>query len=304
MYRTRIQVGCTDAVTARYDGKDINVAVLDTGICRHPDFQGRIAAFIDFVNYEKAVYDDSGHGTHVAGCLAGDGAMSEGKYRGIAPRCRLYVVKVLNQNGDGQLERMLQGIDWVIREKDKEALSVLNISVGIGSLQDERLKERLLQKIEEAWDCGLIVVVAAGNNGPRPMSLSPMGACRKVITVGCNEAGYFGPREDLCEHYSGRGPSPYALKKPDLVAPGTDIISCNAAIAKLRGKIVNAYRKKSGTSMATPIVAGAAVLARQRFPSLSNEQIKQRMIYTATDLREPWTKQGWGMVHVERLLQS
>ena len=136
------------------------------------------------------------------------------------------------------------------------------------------------------------------------MSISPIGASKKIITVGCHDGGYFGERESLCEKYSGRGPSEYAIKKPDIVAPGTDIISCCHRCRKFYYGYKDAYIKKSGTSMATPMVAGAAALLLQIYPMLTNEMVKSRLIYTATDLKEPWSKQGWGMIHVNKLLKG
>ena len=161
----------------------------------------------------------------------------------------------------------------------------------------------LLEKVDEAWDSGLVVVCAAGNLGPAPMSISPLGTSKKVITVGCHEGGYFPGKRSLCEDYSGRGPTPYAVKKPDVVAPGTDIISCSSTCRSTFRGYKNAYIKKSGTSMATPIVSGAAALLLQRYPQLTNEQVKRKINYSATDMNEPWTKQGWGMVNIPRLIK-
>lgn len=308
MFRVRQQIGCTDEIVASCrekdftDDKAVRVAVLDTGIGTHPDFEGRIDAFHDFLHGVKNAYDDSGHGTHVAGCIAGSGKASGGVYQGICPYSHLIVGKVLDKNGDGNMEDMQRGIEWVLEKKDRYRIRVLNISIGIGKIENEDRMQKLLRAVDEAWDSGIIVVCAAGNMGPEAMTISPLGSGKKVITVGCHEGGFFPGRQSLCENYSGRGPSPYAVKKPDVVAPGTDIISCNVAFKSgLRG-YRNAYIKKSGTSMATPIVAGAAALLLQKYPELSNEQVKRKINYSATDLQEPWTKQGWGMVNVKKML--
>lgn len=210
--------------------------------------------------------------------------------------------KVLGANGDGQISDMIQGIEWVIRQQNYYHIKVLNISVGLNEVEDITAKTKLLGVLEEAWNRGIAVVVAAGNRGPAPMSLSPLGACRKIITVGCHEGGYFGNRENICEAYSGRGPSEFEWKKPDLVAPGTDITSCSYRCKKIVKGYKNAYLMKSGTSMATPIIAGAAALLLQRNPNITNDELKRMMIYTATDMHEPWAKQGWGMINLSRLL--
>lgn len=304
MFRVKKQIGCPAAGTESYTGKGVVAAILDTGISIHPDLQGRIIGFRDFTSNRTGVYDDCGHGTHVAGILAGNGKASGGKYSGVAPECRLVVGKVLNFNGDGKLMDMLAGMDWIYEVHRKYGIRILNISIGLNDFGDEASGRLLIQSVEKLWNAGVVVVVAAGNKGPGPMSISPVGRSAKVITVGCHDGGYFGDREDICENYSGRGPTEYAIKKPDIVAPGTDIISCNAKCKRQYAGYKNAYTAKSGTSMATPIIAGAAALFLEKNPRASNEQVKRRLVYTATDLHEPWTKQGWGMVNVDGLLDG
>lgn len=159
-----------------------------------------------------------------------------------------------------------------------------------------------MKKIEEAWDEGLFIVCAAGNLGPGKGSISPLGASCKVVTVGCHDGEYFKDYENRCETYSGRGPTKTAIKKPDLVAPGTEIISCNAYLYKKNKHYQNGYIAKSGTSMATAMVSGAAALLMQINPYMSREQIKKKLFYTALDLGEPWIKQGWGMLNIGRAL--
>ncbi len=298
MLRVRKQVYCGD----RYTGKDITVAVLDTGISRHPDFGSRILGFTDFVNGRVGLYDDDTHGTHVTGILAGDGSLSGGKYRGIAPQCSLVIGKVLNSNGDGTIEHMLKGIEWILRKKRIWNIRILNISIGLGLDLRSSQRERLLSCVEEAWVQGLVVVAAAGNAGPMPGTMSPIGNSKKIITVGCHEGGYFGERNTLCEHYSGREAEGSELRKPDIVAPGTDIVSCNGHARRTLYGWQNGYAVKSGTSMSTPIVSGAAALCLEKSPDALNSEVKRRMIYTATDLKEPWFKQGWGMLNIERML--
>ncbi|MDE7428382.1 MAG: S8 family serine peptidase, partial [Lachnospiraceae bacterium] len=206
----------------------VTVAVLDTGIKAHPDFDDRIIAFGDFVHGRQTLYDDSGHGTHVAGCIGGSGKLSGGRFSGIAPTCRLCVGKVLDEKGEGSIETMYEGLLWVLENRIRYQIRVLNISVGIGeSGTKERMKE-LTDLLESGCDQGVVVVCAAGNNGPAEGTLSPLGESSSVITVGCNEDGFFGARKDLCENYSGRGGDDLPYRKPDLVAPGTDVVSCNA----------------------------------------------------------------------------
>lgn len=284
--------------------RGVTVAVLDTGIARHPDLLGKLVCFRDFVGYRNLMYDDNGHGTHVCGIICGNGSLSEGRYKGIAPDVRLVVGKVLDEKGDGSTESMLEGLKWVVSIREQYHIRVLNISVGIGTLDEAEKEKALQEQIEAVWDSGIVVVCAAGNKGPANGSISAVGGSSKVITVGCHDGEFCRDNLRRCETYSGRGVLHSPIRKPDIVAPGTDIMSCNMQYQKIHGKIRNAYVTKSGTSMATPIVAGAAALALQKFPEMTNEELKQKLTLTATDLREPWNKQGWGMVHVKRLLKS
>lgn len=303
MLRVRKQIGCSDELIRSCGTEGITVAMLDTGVGFHPDFGHRIMAFKDFVNQKERQYDDNGHGTHVAGCMCGSGLLSGGRYMGIAPYSRLVVGKVLDYKGDGMIENMAEGIEWVLGLQKGYDIRILNISIGMGEHMDKNRMEQLLNLIDTAWEKGMVVVCAAGNTGPKPMSISPIGARKRVITVGCHEGGYFGQQKQLCENYSGRGPSPYAMKKPDIVAPGTDIVSCNVKIERKGRFYRNAYVAKSGTSMSTPIVSGGAALLLQKYPFYTNEQVKQKLQHTARDLKEPWNKQGWGMIQIDRLLK-
>ena len=300
--RVRKQVKCKDDIQRNIATEEIAVAILDTGIGRHPDFGKRILTFVDFVNGRQASYDDSGHGTHVAGCVGGNGYASHGLYKGIAPACRLCVGKVLDQNGEGCVESMHRGLEWVLKNYARYQIRVLNVSLGIGSNGEMEHMEGLVELLDAAWEEGIVVVCAAGNNGPREGTISPLGCSRRVITVGCHEGGYFGARRDLCENYSGRGARSMLYRKPDVVAPGTDILSCNV---RWKGNdrigYRNAYTRKSGTSMATPVVSGAAALLLQKYPYMNNDQVTRKMIYSAYDMGDSWNKQGWGMLDIEKM---
>lgn len=302
MYRVKKQIGLTkelQTAACSTGGKQlpVGVAVLDTGISPHPDFEDRIFAFHDFVNHRQGMYDDGGHGTHVAGCIGGCGRLSRGVYCGMHPRCRLIAGKVLDGKGEGKISHMLEALDWILCYHQEWNIRIVNISIGLGTPAGSAKTQELLQRMEEVWSRGLILVCAAGNAGPEPMTISLLGAGKNVITVGCNEGGYFGNACNLCENHSGRGPTIYAMKKPDVVAPGTRIISCNSNFRRMP------YVARSGTSMATPVVAGGLALLLQKEPSLTNEEAKQKLLHTAKDLGEPWNKQGWGMIQMENLLK-
>ncbi|MGN1147375.1 MAG: S8 family peptidase [Lachnospiraceae bacterium] len=302
MYRVREQIGCGDIVQAG-GGRKVAVAILDTGVARHPDLVDRILGFRDFINGKDAPYDDSGHGTHVCGIACGSGLLSDGRYRGIAPKAGLVVGKILDEKGDGSVEAMLEAIGWVIQKKEEWGIRILNVSVGVGQLMSGEKEEILKNKLESAWQKGLLVVCAAGNNGPSCDSLSSIGKSPFLITVGCHDGEYFKEKENRCAAYSARGTMFGSLKKPDIVAPGTEIIACNGRFRRIRGTYANAYIAKSGTSMATPIVSGALALLLQKHPEYDNETAKRKLLYSADDLGEPWYQQGWGMINVARMME-
>lgn len=280
----------------------VTIAVLDTGVSRHPDLQGCVVCFRDFVGHKDLMYDNNGHGTHVCGILCGSGMLSDGRYAGMAPGAKLVVGKVLDERGDGSTEAMLEGLDWILSVKNRYNIRILNISVGIGELENWEKEQILKKKIEQVWDSGILVVCAAGNKGPGNGTISSVGNSYKVVTVGCHDGSYGRDNPGRCETYSGRGDLASEVRKPDLVAPGTEIISCNAHFRRINGTFKNAYTTKSGTSMATPIVSGAAALLLRKYPDMTNEECKQKLQLTADDLGIPWNRQGWGMINVSRLL--
>ena len=130
MWRVKEQIACTENIQRKYKGKNISVAILDTGIFLHPDLSGRIVAFHDFVHQKQEPYDDCGHGTHVAGCLAGDGYLSDGRLSGIAPASHLIVGKILDQNGSGNIDTMISAIQWILDHQKEYNIKILNISIG------------------------------------------------------------------------------------------------------------------------------------------------------------------------------
>ena len=303
VWRVKEQIACTEKVQRKYSGKNISVAVLDTGIFLHPDLSGRILEFRDFVHHQKDPYDDSGHGTHVAGCLAGDGYLSDGRFCGVAPACNLIIGKVLDKKGMGSIDTMLSAIHWVMQNRELHNIRVLNISIGFEDKVSEYKIKKLVDVLEEVWSQGMLVVVAAGNKGPKSQTISPLGMSKHILTVGCHDLDYHKEGITLCESYSGRGPSIFSLKKPDIVAPGTNIISICNQCRRVGKSFVDIYESKSGTSFATPLVSGAAALLLEKKATLSPDETKVRLCFTATDLKEPWNKQGWGMLNVSRALE-
>ncbi len=317
MNRVSDIIECGWAHEKGYFGKGVGVAVVDTGIALHKDFVeggNRVIAFADFISHRKEPYDDNGHGTHVAGIIGGNGFSSKGKYKGIAPECNFIGVKVLDKRGDGNISDVLAGLQWIINNKSRYNIRVVNISVGTAAKESLDENSLLVQGVNAVWDSGIVVVVAAGNNGPGPMSISTPGISRKVITVGSSDDNVavevYGSGRS--KDYSGRGPTPFCIKKPDIVAPGSNIISCNISRYPPRSKNEEAryldvpmmYTIKSGTSMATPVVAGAIALLLGARPELTNREVKLRLRSSATNLGQHWEKQGWGLLNVRKLLEQ
>jgi len=309
MERVRKQIGLTEAEAALQKGKSYSsprvvVAVLDTGAAPHPDIRENIIYFKDFVGSSTTMYDDNSHGTHICGILCGNGKLSDGKYRGISAECDLVVCKVLNHKGDGTAKTMVKALEFLQRYRRQLDIRIVNISVGIGDLKDPDMESELKRLTESLWKDRVLVVCAAGNKGPADGSISSLCNSNKVITVGCHDGEYFKDKKERCELRSGRGNKYDFIRKPDIVAPGTKIISCHNHWESYRNDKNSAYIEKSGTSMATPIISGCAALLLAKEPWLSPDQVKERILYTASDLGESWNKQGWGMINAQRLLEN
>lgn len=295
-----ISYWCNDTTNGVCAGKGIGVAILDTGISYHPDFDRRIIAFHDVRKENKFRYDINGHGTHVAGIIGGSGKMSNRQYSGMAPDCNLIMVRVLDEKGDGEIVTMIEGIRWVRQNRKRYNIRIVNISVGMPPHYGDREEEELLKEVERLWDEGVVVVAAAGNFGPAWGTITTPGISKKIITVGSSndeeESEQFGT---LRKNYSGRGPTRECVVKPDLLTPGSCVISCNGRYQRTR----RAYTEKSGTSMAAPVVAGAIAVLLSKYPSMSNLEVKLRLRQTCVDLGLDKNRQGWGMLNVKELLE-
>jgi len=293
-------------------GKGVTIAILDTGISPVSDFtlpKNRIIAFKDFVNGSGDAYDDNGHGTHVSGIAAGNGYFSKGKYTGIAPEANIVAVKILDKEGRGSAGDALAGMQWVADNRERLNIKVVNLSIGT---EDVGSRDPLVKIVEAVWDLGVSVVIAAGNNGPDPSSVTSPGVSRKVITVGAsddeNPTNVMG---DTLENFSGRGPTSECIYKPDILAPGSGIISVRSLElsnkdAEHRGLhiIDDNYVKMSGTSMAAPIVTGAVALFLQNNPDLKPNDVKLRLKHSAKSLNYSRNQQGWGLIDVEKFIMG
>ncbi len=267
------------------EGQGVRVAILDTGCdLQHPDLKDRIRATKDFSGKGSA-QDGNGHGTHVAGIIAGSGAASRGKYRGVAPGAALYIAKVLDDEGRGRMSDVMAGLDWAV---DQQA-QVVNLSLGSDMSCDGT--DALSEACDAAAGKGVVVVVAAGNSGPMPRTVGSPGCAHEVITIGASND------EDDVASFSSRGPTSDGRVKPDVVLPGVNIISARAAGTSLgNGQIDEYYTSLSGTSMATPHATGVVALLLAANPSLTPRQVKEVLKSTAIDLGLSMNTQGAGRV--------
>ena len=272
---------------------DVTVAVLDTGLAPHPDFKSRVVGWRDCIYRKEKCYDDNGHGTHVAGILGGSGQMSGGILSGIAPLCRFVIVKVLDQKGEANVASILAGLKWVEMSHRKYKIRIVNLSAGAGENLEPGKEKMLIEAVEHLWDLGLVVVVSSGNNGLGEGTIAIPGNSRKVITVGAVKTEK--AEKGSC---SGAGPTKECVVKPDVIAPGYQIISCNSQI---HGK-KDAYTVKSGSSMATPVVSGAVALLMEKYPRITNVEVKLRLRETCIHLPGAG-EQGWGMLNIRDFLK-
>ena len=256
-------VNSDDLWAEGYDGTGVTVAIVDTGIYPHQDLSGRIIAFKDFVGNKTAAYDDNGHGTHCAGIVAGAGAT----YRGAAPAAKLVGVKVLNRQGSGTWSGIISGIDWVVANKATYGIQVMSMSLG-GTVTQSSKTDPVCTAVRNAWNAGLVVCIAAGNEGPTAQTIGTPGNEPLVITVAAsNDMGTTSISDDNIASFSSRGPTAVdGWAKPDIAAPGY-------SIASLKNSSTG-YVGMSGTSMATPLVAGICAQYLEAHPGASPNTVK------------------------------
>ena len=332
--------GARGAWSYGFYGTGIGVAVVDSGVDNASDLTYRTRG-ASFVPGTSGVGDPCGHGTHVAGIVAGSGFLSSNNYNfrtfyGIAPTANIVAVRVLDRNGSGSVSQVIAGIQWVIANKSANNIRVMNLSLG-HDVGESYKTDPLCQAVESAWKSGIVVVTAAGNNGRKSAtqvtgqsnegwgtrygSIQSPGNDPYVITVGAmkptaihtstalGDPFSYDRTKDRIATYSSRGPSrlDYVLK-PDILAPGNRVISLfgnsNNKLSEFPGNVIPvsaytdtnhgqgkkdspAYFILSGTSMAAPVVSGAAALLLQANPNLSPDAVKARLMLSADKMLNP-----------------
>jgi serine protease AprX len=334
---TNLAIGL-DAVTAPAEGgptgAGVSVAVLDTGVATTSDLgSSRIVGWKDYVNKEKVPYDDAGHGTFVAGLIAGDGTASlplddggfaQMQFRGVAPEANIVGVKVLDGTGQGRSSAVMAGILWAVAHKDRYNIRVMNLSIGSNPAAPADF-DPIAKAVEFAWRHGITVVCAAGNEGEfGPGGILSPANSPYVITVGATDTRQTPSlSDDAVTYYSSVGPTLWdETAKPDLVAPGNRLVSL-----RVRDSYIDAnypqnlipvgsyapadpdtdpdYVMLSGTSASAPVAAGVAALMIGQDSRLSPDDVKVRMMKTADPLRGASRfQQGAGLLDADEALAS
>ena len=316
-----------------YDGAGIGVAVVDSGVASwHDDLTyfgsnsnvsvvggQRVSKFVDFVNGRLTPYDDNGHGTHVTGIIAGNGYDTLGARAGIAPAANIVSLKVLDEHGGGYISNVIAAMDWILANRTLYNLRVVNLSVG-AAVSESYNTDPLTQAAKRVVDAGVVVVTAAGNLGKDRATgktlygaITAPGNAPWVLTVGAySHEGTLVRTDDKIASYSSRGPTAIDFAaKPDIVATGTGIVSLSAPgslmyttkadylLKGLLSPFSRPYLSLSGTSMASPVVAGAVALMLQANPNLTPNLVKAILQYTAESNSYDALTQGAGFLNVK-----
>jgi serine protease AprX len=274
-------------------GSGITVAVLDSGINPDGDLtqpQNRLLAAVNFAGDRGGVADPGGHGTHVAGIIAGNGQRSAGEYVGIAPGANVLDVRVLDRNGNGRISSVVRGIEWVLAHRAQYNIRFINLSLGMPARLLYQL-DPLCAAVEIAWQHGVVVVAAAGNGGPAAGSVASPGIDPYVITVGAtDDRGTYTVNDDILNGFSAWGTPLGSTPKPDVVTPGRRIVSLRVPGSYLDtlypDRVTTAqngatYFRLTGTSMAAPVAVGSAALLLQQQASLNPDRVKAILMGTA-----------------------
>ncbi|HUQ86027.1 MAG TPA: S8 family serine peptidase [Vicinamibacterales bacterium] len=304
----------------RVSRSGISVAIVDSGIAPHADLPlGRIRAYKDFVTGSRTPVDNCGHGTHVAGIVAGSGAHSNGLYAGIAPDVDIVALRVLGDDCSGNTSDVIDALEWIARNHATYKIKVVNISLGHAVLESI-FTDPLVQAVERLSRKGIAVVTAAGNRGfvdNRPGYGGvgvPCNAPSAICVGSLDTQGSTDLDDDRVSDSSSRGPTRFdLLAKPDLVAPGVNIVSLAARGSRLFNEFEDLrvagatgepeYFTLSGTSMASPAVAGAAARLLRENHALTVHALKISLQFTARLL--PLTdvlSQGAGALNVQGAL--
>jgi serine protease AprX len=273
--------------TQGVNGTGVTVAVIDSGVSANADFSNAVFG-VDVATGTTTLGDLGGHGTHVAGIIAGNGTNSNGAYKGVAPGARILDVKVTTNDGHATYSNIIAGLQWIVANKRTYNIRVANLSLGATPVASF-VEDPLDAAVEIAWFRGIAVIASAGNNGPTAGTIVVPGNDPYIITVGAVDDNLTPLTiDDVVPDWTSRGPTPYDnLPKPDVAASGRRVVSLRSVGSFLdqtmpdRVEGNGKYFRLSGTSMAAPVVAGVVALMVQANPSLTPNQIKYILKQTA-----------------------
>ncbi|MGN9792998.1 S8 family serine peptidase [Streptomyces sp. OZ13] len=286
------QIGAPAAWAAGYDGKGVKVAVLDSGAdLNNADIASEITASQSFIN-GQSVQDGHGHGTHVAATIAGSGANSGGTHKGVAPGAELLVGKVLSNSGQGPASSIIAGMEWAVAQ----GADIVSMSLGGADAPGEDPLTMAVDSLSAS--SGTLFVIAAGNDGPGDSTLGTPGSADTALTVGAVD------KSDVIAPFSSRGPRLGDMAiKPEITAPGVGIVAARAAGTAMGTPVDAHYTAANGTSMATPHVAGAAAILKQRHPDWTGQRIKDALTAHAKSSAGLTSyQQGYGRVDIPAAL--
>ena len=277
-------------------GKGVTVAIIDTGIIPHLDFvypENRILCFKDFKNNKKYAYDDNGHGTFIASILGGNGITKGGEFSGIAPNCNIISLKALDEKGETGALTILEAMQWVFDNKEKYNIKLVCMSFGSSPLGNS---DPLKLGAETLWDNGVMVIAAAGNSGPDMATIKSPGISSKIITVGALNDGRditdkLDSRNYSVADFSSRGPA-LRYYKPDVIASGVSLVGASIEQGEQ-------YTKMSGTSVATPIIAGTCALLLEKYKNATPSQIKSFLLQNTLLLTRNRNLEGYGYLYIK-----
>ena len=288
-------IGATTLSAAGRSGAGVTVALVDTGVAPVDDLRGRIVPVTDDVtgtvsdcvdfSGEGHCGDSYGHGTFMAGIIAGNGAASGGTHVGVAPGARILSLKVAGADGSSDVSKVVAAIQWVVSYRERYGIEVLNLSLGTDSVQSWEV-DPFNYAVERAWEAGITVVVSASNRGPSARTVSKPGDDPYVITVGAiDDRGTRPAGDDRLPDFSSRGPTAAGVAKPDVVAPGVRLVSLRAPDSTIdrnfAESVDGAYHRGSGTSMSTAAVTGGVALLIEQHQDWTPGQVKQALRSTA-----------------------
>jgi serine protease AprX len=273
-------------------GRGVTVAVLDSGVANAADLGNgsRVLVHVGFAGAPDSQHPDpGGHGTHIAGTIAGDGTLSAGQYIGMAPKANIVDVQVLDAKGEGRISSVVRGIEWVLAHQQQFNIRVINMSFGAPPLVSYKF-DPFAAAAEIAWRRGIVMVAASGNTGPNSGTVASPGIDPYVITIGAtDDQATLQLSDDTLAWFSSWGTAQDSVAKPDLVAPGRKVVSVlvpgstldtlmpDHEVVALNG---SKYFRLTGTSMSTAVVSGAVALVLEHQPALTPDQVKKILVST------------------------